>query len=50
MFKMFQGAMVVYISVVVIFHLWATIFLQKTPWLEEMMEQIINLLMAIGVG
>lgn len=50
MFKKFQVAMVIYISVDVIFHLWATIFLQSTPWIEDMMEHAITALMAIGVG
>jgi len=50
MYKRFQVAMVVYISVDVIFHLWATIFLSATPWVEDAMEHFISALMVMCVG
>jgi hypothetical protein len=50
MYKRFQIAMVVFISVDVIFHLWATIFLSATPWVEDTMEHFISALLVISVG
>jgi hypothetical protein len=50
MYKRFQVAMVVFISVDVIFHLWATIFLSSTPWVEDTMDHLISALLVISVG
>jgi len=50
MYKRFQVAMVLFISVDVIFHLWATIFLSATPWVEDAMEHFISALMVLCVG
>jgi len=43
-------AIVVYMSVDLIFHLWAAIFLATTPWVEDAMDHVLAALLAIVVG
>jgi uncharacterized membrane protein YgcG len=50
MFKRFQVAIVVYMSVDLIFHLWAAIFLASTPWVEDAMDHILAAILAVVVG
>jgi hypothetical protein len=48
MYKRFQNFTVVYICVDVIFHLWAKIFLRKSPWVEDLVDQLL-LMIYLGV-
>src|SRR4051812_31593456 len=50
LFKRLQISLVVYISAAVIFNLWATIFLRNTPWVEDAIEFVLQVLMALAVG
>jgi hypothetical protein len=45
MFKLLQVALVMYISVDVVFHLWASIFLTSIPWVGDGMENIMSMLL-----
>jgi GOST, seven transmembrane domain len=50
MYKRFQGTVMVYISVDVIFNLWASVFLQAYPWAEEMIDHGIALFLCGSIS
>lgn len=50
MFKQLQLILVVYICVEVISNLWASVFLDETPWAKDAIESIVSALTAIILG